>query len=160
MIKLILKIFLIILAVIIQVVLMPILSIKGIWPNLILVSLVVLLMLDFQRDALLVAGIGGIISDLAGPFFFGFYTFTFIGFFFLIIFLSKRFFSEVNLFLITLITFLSSTLLGVLSCFALGRLPNFGVLIEGIYGAFLGLIFFVILISFNKPSQIIKIGNM
>ncbi|OGD55964.1 hypothetical protein A2V71_02315 [Candidatus Berkelbacteria bacterium RBG_13_40_8] len=160
MIKLIVKIFLIILAALFQVVLMPLLSIKGIWPNLILVGLVVLTLLDFRNDGLLVAGLGGIFLDFVGPFFFGFYTFIFIGLWFLIIILSKRFFSEVNLLIIIFMTFFSSSLLGILSCFALGRLPDWLVLIEGGYGAFLSLFFFLILMSANKSGPIVKLGKI
>ena len=155
MIKVLLKIFFIVLIALLQFVLMPILNIKGAIPNLILIGSLVLILSDFETDAFYLAGLGGIILDLGSPTFFGFNTFLLILLVFLARFLSKKYLPETNYLNIFLIVFLGSLIFGFVSTLILKEQITIVLLIGGIYAAILGLFFFRILLTLNKPNQMI-----
>lgn len=78
MVKVIFKIFLILILVILQVSIFEKLSFFEVIPNIILALAVSLLFLGFFNDALLVGGIGGLFFDLTSRFYFGINTLFFI----------------------------------------------------------------------------------
>jgi len=157
MVKLILKIFFIILIAVMQFVFMPIISIKGAIPNLILIGSLVLILLDFEIDAFYLAGLGGLILDLGSPTPFGFNAFIFILLVFLARFLSKKYLPQTNYITIAIIVFLGTLIFGLASTLILKEQVTILLLVEGIYAAVLGLILFRILLALIKPSQIITI---
>jgi len=157
MIKLIFKILIIIFGVILQLVLIPILNIKGIYPNIILISVVVLTLMDFTTDAFLVACFGGICLDMAGVLPFGLNTLFLIGLIFLIQYLITKYFPQINVLIIIIVTFLSSLLFYLFSSLILKIPLNWLIFLEGIYAILLSLIFFIVLRIFIQHSAIVKI---
>lgn len=143
---------------ILQITLMPILNIKGMFPDLILVGAIVLILADFEEDAFLLAALGGLILDLVSPFFFGFNTFIFVGFLFLIRFLAQKILPEINLLLIFVVTLVFVLFFGFLENVFLGRMPSLSILIYGVYSSIIGLVFFLFLEKYAVKSQVIKIG--
>jgi len=159
MVRLFLKIFFIILAALFQFVLMPILNIKGFFPNLILIGAVVLMLLDFETDAFWLAGLGGLLLDLGGPIIFGFNTIFGLLIVFLMRFLVRRFFPQINFWLTLIIIFLISALYAFLSILILKEQLSTSIFIVAFYGGILGIIFYYFLTVVHKPTQVIKIGN-
>ena len=149
-----LKILIFILLGILQLTLMPLFSIKGIIPNIILIGSIVLLIADFEEDAFYLAAFGGLILDLAGPFFFGFNTIFLLGFIFLIRFLLQKIVAELNMLLIMIGIFIFSLLFSVLENLFLSRWPGTNILISGLYSATIGLIFFIFLQKWRKKEQV------
>ena len=159
MIKLIIKILAIFLAVILQVTLMPIFSIKGNFPNLILLAALILVLADFKTDAIIVAAIGGLLFDFFSPLRFGLNTIIFISFVLLLGVVSKRYFPAINLFIIALVVFLSTIIYGLLMSLFLQRWLSWEILIESLYACILGLIFFFVLDHFQKSSRLLKVES-
>lgn len=157
MFKLFLKIFFIILIALMQFVFMPIISIKGVTPSLVLIGALVLILLDFETDAFYLAGLGGLILDFGSPTPFGFNAFIFILLIFLVRLLNKKYLPQTNYITITIIVFLGTLIFGIISTLILKEQITILLLIEGIYAVVLGLIFFRMLLALIKPSQIITI---
>jgi len=150
------KILIFILLGILQLTLMPIFSIKGMIPNLILIGSIVLLLADFEEDAFYLAAFGGLVLDLAGPFFFGFHTIFFIGFIFLIRFLLQKIVTELNMLLVVIGVFIFSLIFGVLENLFLSRLPGLNILIYSFYSTILGLLAFTFLHKWHKKEQVVS----
>ena len=148
------KIFIFILIGVLQLTLMPIFSIKGMIPNLILIGSIVLLLSDFEEDAFYLAAFGGLVLDLAGPFFFGFHTIIFIGFIFLIRFLLQKIVTESNTLLVLVGVFIFSLFYSVLENFFLGRLPGLNIFICSFYSIAIGLIAFMLLHQWHRKAQV------
>ncbi|AKM82485.1 TPA: hypothetical protein DD449_01965 [Candidatus Berkelbacteria bacterium] len=141
----ILKIIIFILIGILQLTLMPLLQIKGMIPDLVLIGCVVFAIVDLQDDALLLAIAGGLILDWAGPLFFGFHTIVFVGFVLIIRFLLQKILPDMNSILIFIITFFFAL---VYSCFQnllYNRWPSLNLFSYGLYSAVLSIVFFFLL---------------
>ena len=148
------KIFIFILLGILQLTLMPIFSIKGMIPNLILIGSVILILADFEEDAFYLAALGGLVLDLAGPFFFGFHTIFFIGFIFLIRFLLQKIVTELSTLLVLVGVFIFSLLFSVLENFFLGRLPGLNIFMYSFYSTIIGLLIFMFLQKWHRKVQV------
>lgn len=159
MINLIIKILLIVLLAIFQVTIMPLLSVKGVYPNIVFIFIVILALLNFDDDALLVAGIGGLLLDISGTRFFGTYTIFFLLLIFAIKYINRKIFSETSLFSI-LIFFLSSYLIFNLYLhLIIYRLPGVNLVYELFYGLILTYLIYWVFRSFYENKSIIKINN-
>lgn len=148
------KIFIFILLGVLQLTLMPIFSIRGIIPNLVLIGSIILLLADFEEDAFYLAAFGGLVLDLAGPFFFGFHTIFFIGFIFIIRFLLQKIVTELSVLLVLIGVFIFSLLFSVLENFFLGRLPGLNIFICGFYSTAIGLVSFTLLHRWHRKAQV------
>lgn len=93
------QIILIIFIALFQIIIMPFLAFHGIWPNLILIFLVLLILNGFDKEGFLVAGIGGLMLDFASIYFFGFYTLILITIAIILFFLNQRYLNEPNFYL-------------------------------------------------------------
>ena len=151
-----LKIFIFILLGVLQLTLMPIFSIKGVIPNLVLIGSIILLLGDFEEDAFYLAAFGGLVLDLAGPFFFGFHTIIFIGFIFLIRFLLQKIVTELSVLLVLIGVFSFSLLFSVLENLFLARLPELNIFIYGFYSTTIGLLAFMFLHRWHRKVQVIQ----
>lgn len=157
MIKNLLKILIIISIGITQVTLMPNLSILGIWPNLLLILVIMLVFFNADQEALLSASLGGLILDLSSPIFFGFFTVFLVANFLVIRFVTNRFLDEPNLAVALLVLFLN-----LLICDSfislLNRQFNFGlIIINSFYGIAIGVIFYQLLSIWIDNEQSIKL---
>lgn len=150
------KILIFVLLGILQLTLMPIFSIKGIIPNLVLIISIILLLTDFEEDAFYLAAFGGIVLDLAGPFFFGFHAIIFIGFIFLIRFLLQKIVTELTVLLIVIGVFSFSLIFSVLENLFLSRLPGINIFIYGFYSTVIGLLVFMLLHRWRKRVQVLN----
>lgn len=160
MINTIIKILVIIFIVILQFTLMPLLAIKGVWPNLLLISIVVLMLIEYADDALLFACIAGMIVDLAGPLRYGINTIFLCSIYFMIKFLLKKYISEINILvliiLITLVTVLYSLYIG----FIVGINPNQFIIYQVLYNCIIAIGIYYLISMFNLQKLIIKIENI
>lgn len=150
----ILKILIFIVLAILQLTLMPIFSIKGMIPNLILILAIVLILADFEEDAFYLAAFGGLVLDLAGPFFFGFHTILYIGLIFLIRFLLQKV-VEVNLFLVIISVFVFTLIFALLENLFLARLPGLNIIYDGFYSAILGFLAFYLVQNLHRRAQVV-----
>ena len=157
MFRLILKIFFIILIALMQFVFMPILSIKGAIPNLILIGSLIFIILDFEMDAFYLAGLGGLILDLGSPTPFGFNICMLILLTFLVRYLTKKYIPQTNYATVAILIFLATIIFALASVLILKEQITVLLLIEGIYAAGIGLILFRTLLVINKPKQMITI---
>jgi cell shape-determining protein MreD len=157
MIKLIVKIAAIFLAVILQVTLMPLLSIKGMWPNLILITALILVLSGLKNDALLVAAIGGLLWGFFSPLRFGLDAIIFIGLVLLLAEISKKYLPAINLAIVSGIIFSGSLFYGLLMSLFLKRWVSWELLIDSVYATLLGLIFFLVLNHFQRSKKLLKV---
>jgi hypothetical protein len=159
MIKLIIKIAAIFLAVILQVTLLPLLSIKGMWPNLILISVLILVLSGLKNDALLMAAIGGLLFGFFSPLRFGLDAIIFIGLILLLEEMSKKYLPAINLVIVSGVIFSGTLLYGLLMSLFLRRWLSWELLIDGVYATLLGLIFFFVLNHFQRPKKLLKVES-
>lgn len=152
-----LKILIYLIIGILQLTLMPILQINGMIPNLILMGIVTLAIVDMYDDAFYLAMVGGLVLDLAGPIFFGFHTIVFVGFVLIIKYLLQKVFPEINIPLIFVITFLFAALFSFLENLFLNRWPSYDLITYSTYSAFLSVIFFLILQKMHGRNQVVKL---
>lgn len=146
---------------ILQVTFMPYLAIHTVWPNIILVIAVLLLLLDSFNDALLLAGIGGIIEDLTGKIPMGLNTIFLIGLIILLKITSRKFFPETNTIIVFVVTFTTSIIFSEFNYLILKRPPDLYLIYEGLYAAILGeIIFYFLVAKVREKNTIIKIDNL
>jgi rod shape-determining protein MreD len=139
---------------IVQLTLMPIFSIYGVWPNLVLTCAIVLLLTDHEKDAFYLAALGGIILDLAGTLpMMGFNTLFLVGLIYLLKLIIKKFFSDINFLTLFITVFLSSILFCLFNFLLLFRPPERYIIIEGFYSAALATIMFVFINSKTKEDS-------
>lgn len=149
------KILIFIMLGILQLTLMPFLAIKDVEPNLILIGSIILILTDYEEDAFYLAAFGGLILDLAGPFFFGFNTIFLVGFIFLIRLLLQKNVAEINILLVMIGIFIFSSLFSVLQNIFLGHWPGMDIFLNGLYSAFIG--FLVSLFLQRWPRKILAV---
>lgn len=136
---------------------MPIFNIQGVFPNIILIGLVILVLFDFQEDSLILAGVGGLMYDFYSPMIFGLNTFYFFSIIFLINFLAKRFFPSINIVVVMLIVFLTNLIYGLFIGLIENSFFGWNLIIESFYAVFIAVIFYLIMLSLHKTNQIIKV---
>lgn len=154
------KIFIILIIVMIQFTLIPLLAIKGVWPNLILVGIVVWTLMDFSEDALLIACIGGLLSDLAGPTIFGINILFYIGIVFILQYLLKKYISEINLLILLLMTIFITVFyhlyIGLLFHLNISEL----LIYQCLYNMIITILFYYLLQIFNPKHSMVSIENI
>lgn len=157
--NIILKIFLYIAIAVLQVTLMPLLAIHSVWPNLVLIIAVLLLLLNFEEDAYLIACVGGLVLDLTGVLPLGLNTIFLIALITLLKIIIPRFFPESNAFIIFVTVFASSLIFSLFQHLILSHILDTGIIIEAIYAGVLAEII-LYLFRFKKDSEtLIKVGE-
>lgn len=157
MIKLLLKIFFIILIAALQVTLMPHLAIFDVWPNIVLILAILLVFLDFIPDSYLLAGIGGLVLDLSGPLRMGTNIIILIALISALRFINTKYFPESNALIIFISIITSSLLYSLIELLLLHQGLNFNIFFEAFYA---GLLAEIILFIFNfkhEKESLIKI---
>lgn len=142
---------------ILQIVLMPILSVNDVFPNIVLIGAVVLAFSDFEEDAFLLASFGGLILDLASNLPFGLNTIILVGLVALIRYILLKILPEINFFIIMLGVLIFSVLFAIIINLLLGRWSGRMYLTDGLYSTFLGLIFYWQFHYYQNKSQAIKV---
>jgi hypothetical protein len=133
MIKKILKICLFITLGILQVTLIPILSIKSTWPNIVLITIVLLILFDFDLDAYLLAGIGGLVLDLSGIMRPGLNIIFFISMVYLLNIICEKYITETNFFNVFITVFITSILYSLYNYLFLANLPGLTIFYQALY---------------------------
>lgn len=157
--KLIKTLLLIILIFVIQIAIVPNITISSAFPNILLISAVVLL-LNFEFDkALIWAGIGGIMMDIYSPLHFGVYTFGFLIIWFIANFIFKRYISE-QLFPIVIVSFFIAYLLVEFIPFITKNGSYMIYFSSAVYTAILGtIIYYLLTHKFEKRQSTYKLSN-
>lgn len=143
--KTIFKVLAIILLVIIQITLMPYFGISGLWPNLIFLSSIVLILIGADREAYLVASLGGLMLDFASPLFFGFNTIVLLGMVMIIHLLVNKFLGEITFFVTTIVLVLAIVIYDLIFCLITHQFLLTVLITNVLYSLILGLILFRIL---------------
>ena len=154
------KIFIILIIVALQFTLMPFLEIMGVWPNLLLICVAVLALLEYPEDALLFACVAGFLSDLAGPINFGVNILFYLGLVFAIQYLLKRYISEINLFVLVLIIIITTILYCIYISLIIHVPLNQSLLYQCIYNTIVAIFFFYLFQLIYKKKLLIKIENL
>jgi len=144
---------------IIQLTLMPIFKINGVFPNLILIGVIVLAINDFEENAFLLAGFGGLVLDMGSSLPFGFNTALFLAATFCIRLLVVKYLPEINFMIVAAVVFVFSCFFGLIFNLISGQLTIVAILINSIYSVVLGLIFFWQLHRVQKINQSIQMGK-
>lgn len=137
-----LKIIIFILIGIAQLTLMPILGIRGIYPNIVLIGVVMLSLTDSEDDALLLAIIGGVVLDLSGPLPFGTNTLILTGIVLGLRFLITKYIPGTNLVITTFILFSTSLIFASLINVMSGHWPSILIIFEAFYCLLIGWIMY------------------
>lgn len=156
MFKNILKIIVILILAILQITLLPFLSVKGVWPNLILLTAIVLIILDFDSEAFLLAILGGLILDLASPLFFGFNLLTILAITYLAKLAIQKFITEPNIFIIAILIFIIAIIQDLAIIMVTRNFILTTLLINGFYSAIAGVLLYQLLNHWFKKAPPIK----
>lgn len=158
MIKIILKIIAIIFLSLLQLAIFSKFSIFGAIPNLILIIAITLTFRGRFQDGFLVAGLGGMLLDLASPLRFGTYTLLFLIVLFLIHFFLLKVFPTPNLSTSFLI-FTGSFIFVDLGIFLfIKTLPALEILPQALIGGLWGVLIYYLSWNIIKPKEEIKIA--
>lgn len=158
--KNILIIVLIIILVFLQIFLMPIFSIFSSYPNLILIAVILLILLDYEKGAFLMAGLGGLLLDFFSPIFFGFITLFLIFLVFLLRYLVKKVFPHINTLVVAGVTFISAIILNLFILFFLKeQLSVIFLILCGIYNSILAVVVFMFFNLQHGKLKLIKVSD-
>lgn len=150
------NIFIILLAVFFQITILPHLGIFGIYPNLILLGIIILIFIGREQEALWWVLLGGIFLDFFSPVRFGGYTISFIIVYFSLTLILKYYFAQpsfLNAFwLIVTVSIISGLIFSLLTW-------QFSILIflEAILNGILGIIGYWFISHYLKVPEEIKI---
>lgn len=153
--KFILNLLLIILAVILQISLIPKLALFGSFPNIILLIYLALLFVGKPQESLWWAGIGGILLDLVSPSSFGIYTFSMLAVYIPAYYLTNRVFNNPSVFVAAIIFFVSSLVANLIFMFYTHNYS--GILIEAIYSTLVGCMIYGLMRYRGKTREEVKI---
>lgn len=154
----ILKISGIIILAILQLTLMPYLGFQNAWPDLIMLTALALVILDFELEGLLVASVGGLILDLSGPMFFGLHSIILIGFVLIAKLLLTRFLTEPNMVVAGIFLGLASIFHDLLIMLLTRNFLWTTALINGFYSAVIGLLLYWLFERWFKKQPTIKMS--
>ena len=141
-----------------QILLMPIISVYSAVPNLILIGAILLILLDYEKEAFLLAGVGGLLLDFFSPIFFGFITIYLILIVFLLRYLVKKIFPSINILIVAGVTFIFAVILSLLmNLFLKEQLSIIFLLTSGVYNAILAVVVFSIYNVSHQKLKLIKI---
>lgn len=152
------KILLPIVLAILQVTLMPLLGIKGVYPNLLVIGVTFVVLFGEENDAFWFAVISGLILDLLSPLPFGLNTLLLVLLALIFGFLKKSL-PELNLLLVVTLIFVNTFIVSSILNLVTQHFSIYLLLFESIYAAVLGLGGFAYLNTRYKRSQVIKLGN-
>ena len=153
--KIFINILLIFLAAILQISLFPKISIFSALPNLIFLATMILIFTNREDEALIWAGLGGILLDLFSPVRFGIFLFPLLVIYFLTSILVKRIFTDPNLIIAASFFFLGSIFFDILWIFINPQWQI--ILINAIYNTIVGIIIYWLLRERLKPKEFVKI---
>lgn len=140
-----------------QLTLIPIFGIKGIYPNIVLIGAVMLVMMDLDDDALLLAIIGGIILDLSGSLYFGLNAIVIIGIILSFRYIINKFIPVMNIITIALGIFIATMVNATIVNLFIGQWPSITIVLEGLYGLLMGYIIYWQLHKMQNQSFTTKI---
>lgn len=141
-----------------QILLMPIISVYSAVPNLILIGAILLILLDYEKEAFLLAGVGGLLLDFFSPIFFGFITIYLILIVFLLRYLVKKIFPSINILIVAGVTFVSAIIFTMLiNLFLKEQLLIIYFLAGGIYNSILAAVIFSFYNLSHRKLKLIKI---
>lgn len=142
---------------IIQISLGPVFNLWGIWPNFILILTIILIMNNADEYGWLLAGIGGLVMDLASPMFFGLYTMIFLAVALINGFFIKKNISEISWIIISILSCLNTLLFDLIIMTVSKEWFWYSWLTNGGLGLVWGAIIFAAVSYFNRSNQILKI---
>lgn len=156
--KNILTIILIIILGLLQILFVPIFSVYSVVPNLILIGAIISILLDFEKEAFLLAGLGGLLFDLFSPVIFGIVTIYLILAVFTLRYLVKKIFPSINILIVAGVTFISTVILSLLMVlFLKENLSIIFLLVSGVYNSILAVIVFSFFNFQQKKIKLVKI---
>lgn len=153
--KIIVNILLIIFAAIMEISSAPVLSVYGGTLNVVLLAMIALILIKRFDEAVLWAGIGGVMLDVMSPTRFGIYTLELLAIYFIIYYLVRHVFFDPPLYLAILIIIAASALFNLIFIFY-----NFNLIIYFatiIYNTVVGSIIYYLIRSYYKPKEEVKI---
>lgn len=151
-------IILIIILGLLQILLLPIISVYSVVPNLILIGAIILILLDFEKGAFWLAGLGGLLFDFFSPAIFGLITIYLILIVFLLRYSVKKIFSHINVLVVSGVTFITAFILVlILDLFLKEQLSIIFLLASGVYNAILAVVIFSIYNASHQKLKLIKI---
>jgi len=145
----------IIMAVILQISVIPNFSIYNVFPNIVLIVMLGLLYVRRTNEALWWMGLGGILLDLVSPVRFGVYTLSFMIIFALNYYLIEYIFTDPSILLAGALIFISSLISNII--FLLLTHYYSQIFTEAIYTSFVGCILYWIIRYYYKPKEEVKI---
>lgn len=148
------KILIFISIALIDLTLMPIFSVNGIFPNIVLIGALTFALTDYEEEAYLLAAVGGIVLDLGSSMPFGLNTIILVSLVYLVRLIITKYLPEINVVLLLIMIFIFSSVFALIVNLLLSRFYGYWILIDGFYSAVLGLIFFLQLHRFHGQSQI------
>lgn len=136
--RIIYRIIAIVVLVILQIGLMPSFKVGNFVPNIILITALILMIINFDKESLLVGGISSLIIDLMSPFFFGLFSIMTVLLVLIWRFLIHKYFANLNFWTIGLIILTSALVLNLtlgllsknLDLFAIGMSAGISTLIS------------------------------
>ncbi len=152
----ILKIFGIAVIAILQLTLLPHLGFNSAWPNLILIVALSLMILDLEIESFLVASVGGLVLDLAGPLFFGIHSVILLAFVLITKLLLKKFLTEPNIIVTGLLLGLASLLNDLIIILIAKNFIWIPILANGFYSAITGVLLYRFFEHWFKKQPLIK----
>ena len=154
----ILKFVLPVILAIVQITLMPLLSVWGGYPNILVIGITFAILFDNENEAMLIAIIGGILLDFASVTPMGLNLLMFILFVIALKFV-KKYLPELNMFIILMVVFINSLIFSLISSIVLNHFNIYLTIIDSFYALTLSFGVFIFLNSKYKKSQLIKLGN-
>ena len=151
------KIVLFILVGILQLTFIPFFSVGGMYPNIVLIGVIILTLIDYEDDALMLAVFGGLVLDLSGPLFFGLNALLLIGLVLIYRYFINKIISSMNIMVITLSLLAGVVFYSTLINLFLGRWPSILLLYEAIYSLIIGLLLYWQFHKVNSQALTTKI---
>lgn len=156
--KLFIHLICIFLAIILQISLLPQITILGGFPNLILLVMLSLVFVGRINEAILWLSLGGILLEMVSPVHFGFYFFPLLAVFLLVNYLVKKLFTNPIWYLTLFFFFFSSLIFDLVWLFYDYSVFSISVLLaDAIYNTILGLVIYYFMLYYYFPNEKIKI---
>jgi len=153
--KILINILLIIFAIILQIAFLPLVSIHGAYPNILLIVILSLLFIGRVNESLWWVGIGGLLIELFSTLHFGVYIISFIIIFLLFYYFINHIFSDPSLVSAAFLFFVASLMLNIV--FVIITHYYFTYLVEAIYTAVVGCMIYILIKYYYRPVDEVKI---
>jgi hypothetical protein len=155
--KIFLRIIAIIVLVILQIGLMPCFKVGNFVPNIIIITALILMLIDLDKEALLVGSVSSLIIDFMSPFFFGLFSLITVLLVFIWRFLIHKYFANINVWNIGLIILLSALLLNFALGFLSKNLDFYSIIMSALVSAIVAILAYLILQKTYQEGFSIKI---